>query len=156
MALETKSNLNESTIAGLQKLIRYNIDASNGFREAAEDVKDSQVQSLFRELGSERFELATELQNHVQWNGEDAEEDGSLMAAVHRAWIKVRAVVNGDDAYPILCEAERGEDHIKAAYEEVLKDTAGSAVNDVLTRQYATVKAGHDRVRDLRDSFKES
>jgi uncharacterized protein (TIGR02284 family) len=38
-------------------------------------------------------------------------------------------------------------------YEEVLKETAGSAVNDVLTRQYAKVKAGHDQVRDLRNAY---
>ena len=37
-----------------------------------------------------------------------------------------------------------------------LKNTAGSAVNDVLTQQYAKVKAGHDRVRDLRDAMKDS
>jgi len=34
----------------------------------------------------------------------------------------------------------------------VLIATAGIAVNDVLTRQYANVKAGRDRVRDLRNS----
>ncbi len=156
MSLETKTNLNDSTIAGLQKLIRYNIDAFDGFREAAEDIDDVKVQSLFRELADERSQLATELQNHVEWNGEDAQDDGSMMAAVHRAWIKVRSVINSDNAYPILCEAEKGEDHIKAAYEEVLKDTAGSAVNDVLTQQYAVVKAGHDRVRDLRDCYKDA
>ena len=61
--------------------------------------------------------------------------------------------MNGGDPYVILIEAERGEDHIKEAYEEVLKETAGSAMNDVLTDQYAAVKAGHDKVRDLRDSF---
>ncbi len=156
MKVETKANLNESTIAGLQKLIQYNTDAFNGFREAAEDINNLRVQTLFRELANERSDLARELQNYVHCNGEEAEQDGSMMAAVHRAWIKVRSVINGEKVFPVLCEAERGEDHIKAAYEEVLKDTAGSAVNDVLTRQYAIVKAGHDRVRNMRDSFKDS
>jgi len=154
MSLETKSNLNESTICGLQKLTRYNIDSANGFREAAEDIDDASIASVFRTLASERSELATELQTHVKYSGEEAEDDGSMMAAVHRTWIQVRSLINGGDAYPILCEAEKGEDYIKAAYEDVLKETAGSAVNDVLTKQYAKVKAGHDRVRDLRDRFK--
>ena len=154
MSLETTANLNESTIAGLQKLIRYNIDSYDGFRESAEEVKDASVAALFREMAAERSKLASELQNHVAYSGEDAEDDGSVMAAVHRAWLQVRSKLNGGDPHPILCEAEKGEDCIKAAYEDVLKDTAGSAVNDVLTQQYAKVKAGHDRVRDLRDSFK--
>ena len=154
MSLETKETLNQSTIDGLQKLIRYNIDASDGFRESAEEIDDAGIATLFRELAGERTTIATELQQHVEWNGEDAVDDGSAMAAMHRAWLSVRGKLNGGDPYAILCEAERGEDYIKAAYEDVLKETAGSAMNSTLQHQYAKVKAGHDRVRDLRDSFK--
>jgi uncharacterized protein (TIGR02284 family) len=53
-----------------------------------------------------------------------------------------------------LAEAERGEDHIKRAYEDVLTETAGSPMNGVLQVQYSQVKAGHDKVRDLRDAMK--
>lgn len=67
----------------------------------------------------------------------------------------MRSKLNSGDAYVILIEAERGEDHIKDAYEDVLKETAGSAMNDLLQSQYAKVKAGHDKVRDLRDAYKE-
>jgi len=154
MALETKSTLNDKTTDKLQKLIRANIDAYDGFREAAEEIDDQGVATLFRDLAAERSAMATELQNHVEWNNEEAEDDGSVAASVHRAWLNVRAKLNGGDAYVILIEAERGEDHIKEAYEDVLKETAGSAMNDVLQAQYVRVKAGHDRVRDLRDAYK--
>lgn len=154
MSLETKTNLNDSTIDGLQKLIRYNIDSFDGFTEAADEVNNKRVSTLFRELATERSNFANELQDHVTWNGDEAVDDGSTMAAVHRTWIQVRSALNGGDAYPILCEAERGEDYIKSAYEDVLKETAGSAVNDVLNRQYRVVKSAHDRVRDLRDQLK--
>ncbi|HUG66257.1 MAG TPA: PA2169 family four-helix-bundle protein [Pirellulaceae bacterium] len=154
MVLETKTTLNDKTIESLQKLIRANIDAYDGFREAADEIDDQSVAELFRDLAGERSALATELQECVEWNGEEAEDDGSVAASVHRAWINVRAKLNGGDAHVILIEAERGEDHIKHAYEDILKDTAGSAMNDVLQSQYARVKAGHDRVRDLRDAYK--
>jgi uncharacterized protein (TIGR02284 family) len=154
MALETKTTLTDKTIKKLQKLIRANVDAYDGFREAADEIDDQSVADLFRDLAAERSALATELQDSVEWNGEEAEDDGSVAASVHRAWITVRAKLNGGDAYVILIEVERGEDQIKRAYEDVLKDTAGSAMNDVLQAQYARVKAGHDRVRDLRDAYK--
>ena len=156
MPMETKISLNEETINGVQKLIRYNIDSAEGFEGAAKDIKTDAIASLFRELATERKSLATELQTFVEINGEDSVDSGSVMAAVHRTWISARSLINGGAAYPILCEAEKGEDMIKAAYEDVLKDTAGSALNDVLTQQYAMVKAGHDRVRDLRDAMKDS
>lgn len=153
MSYETKTDLNDTTIEKLQKLIQANIDACNGFRESAEELDDPTLSALFRELGDQRSELATELQEYVEFNGEAPEDDGSVAAKTHRIWINIRAKLNGGDPYVILIEAERGEDHAKAAYEDVLKETAGSAMNDVLTRQYRVVKAGHDKVRDLRDSF---
>ncbi len=155
MALETKSTLTQETIAQLQKLIRANIDAYDGLRESAEELHDQTVANLFRELATERSALATELQKHVEWNGKEAEDDGSFAAKVHRAWIDVRSKLSDGNAYTILCEAERGEDHIKQAYEDVLKETAGSAMNDVLMHQYALIKAGHDQVRNLRDVYKD-
>lgn len=154
MSVETKATLNDETIDKLQKIIRSNIDSYDGFQEAAKKIDDQQVSQLFRDLAKERSQFASELQQHVKWNGEEAEDDGSVAAWVHRVWIDIRSMLNGGDTTAILSEAERGEDQIKKAYENVLKDTAGSAMNDVLQRQYAKIKAGHDRVRDMRDAYK--
>ncbi|SRR6056297_1299422 len=154
MSLEAKTDLNEQTIDKLQKLIRANIDSYNGFHESAEEVRDPKLAALFKEIGNQRSAMASELQKFVEFNGEAAEDDGSVAAKTHRIWINIRSKINGGDPHVILTEAERGEDHIKHAYEDVLKETAGSAMNDVLTDQYAVVKAGHDKVRDLRDSYK--
>lgn len=154
MSLETKANLNEETIETLQDLIQINIDSQKGFNESATEVDDVNLANLFKEMGNTRGGLAKELQNHVEYSGERPRKDGSLLASVHRTWLDIRAKLNGGDAVSVLIEAEKGEDHIKAAYEDALKKTAGSAVNDVLTHQYSTVKAGHDRIRDLRDAYK--
>jgi len=153
MTLETKENLNDETVAKLQKLIRANIDSYNGFLESAEELTDPEVTALFQELGAERSEMAAKLQAVVEFNGEEAVDDGSVAAKTHRIWINIRGKLNGGDAHIILIEAERGEDYIKAAYEDVLKETAGSAMNDILMEQYRSVKIGHDKVRDLRDAY---
>lgn len=154
MSLETKSTLTDETIQKLQKLIRANIDSYNGFHESAEELDDAKLSRLFKQIGDERSAMASELQRYVEFNGEEAEDDGSVAAKTHRIWINIRGKLNGGDPYVILIEAERGEDHIKEAYEEVLTETAGSAMNDVLSQQYTKVKAGHDKIRDLRDSYK--
>lgn len=150
----TPSQLDHSTVDKLQKLIRANIDAYNGLLDSAKAIADEEISALFRDLASERSSLASELQAHVTWNGEEAEEDGSVAAAVHRTWINLRSMISGGGPAAILAEAERGEDHIKAAYEEVLKETAGNPLNAVLLDQYRIIKAGHDRIRDLRDAYK--
>lgn len=154
MVIKSNPILNENTTDQLQKLIRANIDSADGFREAAEAIDDPHLTSLFYDLSTQRSNFANELQNYVEWQGLEAEDDGSFAAQVHRVWINVRGLLSGGDAYAILAEAERGEDHIKHAYEEVMKETAGCAVNDVLLSQYSKVKACHDLIRDLRDNFK--
>ena len=155
MAFETKTKLDECTISKLQELIRINIDSEEGFEEAARQIEDRNISAVFTELAAQRRQNATELQDYVQWNGEKPRDEGSYAAALHRTWLDLKSMLTGGDLHAVLSEAERGEDQIKQAYEDALKETAGSAMNDVLTRQYTNVKAGHDRVRDLRDHYAE-
>ncbi len=152
MSIETKTSLNAETLNALQDLIQINLDSEKGFAEAAEKVKDQRLSVLFGRLGQERGEQATELQHYVEMNSDREPVEGSYLAAFHRAWLSLRGKLAGGSAHVILVEAERGEDQIKHAYEDALRATAGSAMNDVLTRQYAAVKSGHDQVRDLRDA----
>ncbi len=63
--------------------------------------------------------------------------------------MKIRSIVSGGNSHAILAETERGEEHIKHAYVDALKETAGSAMNNVLLRQYVRVKAGHDELLKL-------
>ena len=150
--LETTADLNKQTIDKLQDLIKINIDSSNGFKEVADIVDDSSLKSLFNELATTRSNFASELRNYVKLNDEEAQDSGSILAKFHRWWIDARAAVQ-DDEKVALVEAEKGEDQIKAKYEEVLKEIPGNALNDVIQKQYVEVKAGHDRVRDLRDQY---
>jgi uncharacterized protein (TIGR02284 family) len=152
--LESKIDLKEETIEKLHKLIQVNIDSVQGFQAAADDIDDARVEALFRELAAERESFAEELGAYVEINEDVPTDDGSLMANIHRIWMNIRGSLSSDNTYAILAEAERGEDQIKAAYEDVLKDIPGSALNDVLQSQYTLVKSGHDQVRDLRDAFK--
>lgn len=156
MTTQTRLDLNEQTIEAVQDLIQANIDSADGFQEAAKQVEDSNIAALFTELEKERRRLTAELQVHVQLNGERPRTEGSWLASIHQTWIDLRAKLNSGDAHVLLCEAERGEDFIKHAYEDVLKRTAGSPMQDVLTTQHAIIKEGHDRVRDLRDHYKQT
>ena len=157
MATETTTNLEQSTIDHLQTLARLNIDSRDGFRYAADKLPDSagELKSLFQSAAAERDRQASELNRYVELNDEHPRETGSVLASFHRTMMAFRDLFAGThDPHAILAEAERGEDTIKNAYEVALKETSGSAVNDVLTRQYASVKAMHDRVRNLRDATK--
>ncbi len=149
---ETIASLSDNTLDKLRDLVRANLDSSKGFSEAAKSLDNPRIRQVFQEQSRIRSANAAELQAVVRINDEDPPEEGTWLAALHRSWMDVRTALTSNDEQAVLEEAERGEDHIKDMYEDVLKETAGSAMNDVLQSQYAGVKRTHDAVRDLRDA----
>jgi len=68
----------------------------------------------------------------------------------------VKSAVTGRDAKAILEECERGEDYAKARYADVLKRDLPTQLREIVQRQYEGVLSNHDRIRRLRDQYKET
>lgn len=152
--MERLTDLREETVDGLQELIAYNLDSAELCDVAAKRSDGVRVGDLFREIGSERRQQAIELQQFVRMDAEEPRDKGTAGGAIRKVWVDFRAALNRGDKEVIAIEAERAEDRIKEKYEEVLKETAGSPVNDVLMRQYQRVKSWHDRVKAMRVAIK--
>lgn len=148
------TTMREETVDKLKDLAQVNRDSEQGFCKAAELVgDDNRLAQLFKDLETQRQTFANDLERHIP----DAREtDGSFAGKMHRWWMDLRETLTSDQRYNVLAEAERGEDKIKGMYEEVLKETAGSPVNDVLQRQYVDIKLAHDLIRAMRDSAKDA
>ena len=151
----THPTLSDDAIDHLHDLIEINVDSAKGFREACDEVKDPDLQSLFGKYANHRDQFANELRAELPpRERHDADRDGSLMGKVHRWWIDAKGSMTDGDRHAILSEVERGEDKIKEAYEEVMEECGTSPVRELLSRQAAQVKATHDIVRNMRDRAK--
>jgi uncharacterized protein (TIGR02284 family) len=150
--MSTENTATSDVISTLNNLIETCKDGQNGFQTAAEGVQNSNLKSVFYEFGQQRARFVGELQSLVRELGGDPEESGSVAATLHRGWINIKSVITGQDDAAILNEAERGEDVAKNAYEKATAMSLPANVSSVLQKQYAEVKAAHDKVRDLRDS----
>lgn len=151
-ATTAKSTTNDDVISTLNGLIETCKDGQNGFKESAEAVSDSNLKTVFYELGQQRTQYVGELQTLVRELGGDPENSGSVAGALHRGWINLKSAITGQSDGAILNEAERGEDVAKKAYKEALEQNLPANVASVVQTQYAQVQAAHDKVRDLRDS----
>ena len=139
-----------STINGLIETLK---DGQEGFKEAANAVKDPQLKSLFSDYSQQRSRFATELQNQEKSLGEaQPEETSSATGAMHRAWIDLKAAATSGDDHAILTECERGEDSAVEEYKKALENGLSPAAQELVSRQFAEVKAAHDRVKSLRDA----
>ena len=145
----------DHTIDVLEKLIETCRDGQNGYRDAAEHIKNTAYREFFNEQSTERAQFAGELENEVIRLGKhDPDRTGSTTAAVHRRWIDLKASLGGGD-HSILSSIEAGEDNAKKQYQEAIADTGlPQDIRDILSRQAQSIIAAHDRVRDLRDQSK--
>ena len=141
-----------STVNGLIETLK---DGQEGFKQAAEAVKDSELKSLFNEYSLQRSRFAGELQSQAINLGESKPEDSSSAAgAMHRAWINLKSAVTSGDDHAILAECERGEDSAVNEYKKAMEEDLSSPIRETVSRQYSEVKSAHDRIKSLRDARK--
>ena len=139
----------------LNDLIETLKDGQEGFKRAAESVSNPRLKSLFSDYSEQRSRFATALQNEARGHGEsEPETDSSASGALHRGWINLKSALTGGDEHAILAECERGEDSAVAEYKTALADGLSPSAQQLVSRQFAEIKAAHDRIRSLRDATK--
>jgi uncharacterized protein (TIGR02284 family) len=144
----------EHDIKTLNSLIETTLDSADGYAEAAKDAKSQSLVSLFNTRSAERRKVASTLQGCVRSLGGEPEDEGTVLASAHRMFVNLRTSVTSKDNTAVVDEVERGEDHIKAKFEDAMKDAELSPQTmSVIAEAYTSVSSGHDQMRDLKHSL---
>ena len=139
----------------IDNLIETLKDGQEGFKQAAESVKDPQLKSVFDEYSRQRARFVSELRSQAQSLEErESKPNGSAANALHRGWINLKSALTRGDDHSILAECERGEDSAVEQYKKALDNGLSASVQQIVSRQYTQVKQAHDRVKSLRDATK--
>ena len=145
---------NDDIIDTLNDLIETSKDGEEGFRTCAQDIKNSDLKSMFETMARHCGEAAAELRTEVQRLGGKAERSGSLAGSAHRRWVDIKSAIMGKDDKAVLSECERGEDVAKSSYEKALKKDLPPHLRAMVERQFQGVMQHHDRVRALERAAK--
>ncbi|NYD89217.1 ferritin-like domain-containing protein [Sphingomonas melonis] len=145
---------NTDDVSVLNGLIETTLDSMKGYEDAAKDAESTQFATMFADFARDRAKVATDLQNQVRTLGGEPEMDSSMLAAAHRTFMDLKQAITGKDDKAIIQEVERGEDHIKAKFEDAMKSgdlepTTLTVINDAFT----SVREGHDRMSALKHSM---
>ena len=135
----------------LNDLIETCKDGDEGFRAAAEKVKDATIKSDFLKYSRQRAGFAGELQAEVTRIGGEPAKSGSTAGAIHRGWIGLKSAVTGDSDHGILEEAERGEDAAVKNYRDALNKKLPGDIEAIVSRQLREVQQTHNAVKAVRD-----
>ena len=120
---------------------------------AAEDVRNSQLQSVFSEYAKQRSSGARQLHAEVERLGGVATDSGTLTAAVHRGWMNLKAALSGGDGGAIVAACETGEDYALAAFERVVDAGITGDSRSIVEKQYEKIKEAHIRLMRLKQEL---
>jgi uncharacterized protein (TIGR02284 family) len=141
----------------IDNLIETLKDGQEGFKQAAEGVKDPQLKAVFDEYSRQRARFAVELRSKAQSADElESEISGSAAGALHRGWINLESALTRGDDHAILAECERGEDSVVEEFRKALNNGLSAPVQEMVSRQFVQIKEAHDRVKSLRDATKKN
>lgn len=148
----TTEEIRAATVENLNRLIGVCKDGEAGYRAAADETKDLELEDLFIRLARQRSDYAADLQLAVRRLRGQPRDSATLAGALHRSWVGLRAALSTDEAHAILAECESAEDAAVAAYREVLADAPLESEHRLMvSTQAAGIQAAHDEVRNLRD-----
>src|SRR5918993_686310 len=101
----------------LNSLIETTLDSIDGYRRSAEEATNSRFASEFLARASEREQVVATLRDEVRRQGGNPQDDGSVLAAAHRAFLSLRDKVTGSDDHAVIAEVDRGESYLNAKWE---------------------------------------
>ena len=140
--------------ATLNTLIATLIDSVEGYEKSAQDIDSAELARLFAARAQERDAAAQHLREAVAAHGGEAEDRGTLLGSIHRAFLSLREAVSSRDDKAIVAEIEHGEDYLKDKFETALdSDTLDPGPREAVKQAWASVKAGHDEMSALKHSM---
>ena len=149
---------NEKTIGVLNDLLRINNDRIVGYEKAIDELKDedADLRTLFHRYTTESKEYATELTHEISRLGGNPADGTTNSGKVYRVWMDLKAAISGKDRQTILDNCEFGEDAAQKAYDTALNSDVDleAPLRELIVRQKAALRVGHDEVKRLRDMHK--
>jgi uncharacterized protein (TIGR02284 family) len=147
---------NSEKVAGiLNDLIEINNDRIVGYEKAIDELKEENedLRPLFQRYMQESAQYKAELTTEVTRLGAEPADGTTNSGKIYRVWMDLKAVVTGKDRKTVLENCEFGEDAAQKAYDMALNsdEELEPTVRDLIVRQKAQLRVGHDEVKALRD-----
>ena len=100
----------------LNQLIHINRDAEAGFRAAAENIKNSELETLFNNYAAQHAKFTADLEDEIVRLRGTISDSGTFGGNLHRGWMDLMSTLSGNSASVMLKSCEDGEQSAESAY----------------------------------------
>jgi uncharacterized protein (TIGR02284 family) len=138
-----------SWIAIIEKLIETCKDGENGYREAAQHVKNAALKRFMEEQSETRGRFARELKDELS-RMPGARSEGSAAGAAHRTLIGLQALLGGSDR-ALMNSVRQGERSALDSYETALKAALPPQLENIVRRQAGSIREACDKAISWRE-----
>ncbi|ELR22355.1 uncharacterized protein ACA1_253410 [Acanthamoeba castellanii str. Neff] len=138
-----------SPVSTLNTLIETTKDSKEGFKTAADHVKDANIKKNFQEYAQQREQFSKELQDQVKKLGGTPETSGSTLGAIHRGWVNLKSALTVSDK-AIVSEVVNGETVAEKYFVDASKDQSlPQEALGLVQKQHAKVQESLNYAKDL-------
>jgi uncharacterized protein (TIGR02284 family) len=130
----------DSIVERLTHLMELNNDAEAGFRKAAENVRNTQIESLFSGYAIQHAAFASQLHLEIERLGGKPAESGTIGGTLQRGWMDVKAGLTGNSASAMLTAVQTAEQSMESHYLDALKVDHHGQIHTLLEKQCRQVK----------------
>lgn len=139
----------------LNDLNQTNYDRIEGYRKAAEDCKDHDIDlhPVFQRMADVSRLNVSALTGKIRAMGVEVESGSTTMGKLYHAWMDVKATFTGKDRKAILAACEFGEDQAQKAYDKALASDADidAATRKMIMDQKDTLQRQQNEIKAMRD-----
>lgn len=134
----------------LHELLLFVNDRIEGYKKAAEESQDSELQGYYKQLVSQSQRFANELNDHLRKQGGEREESTTVKGKIYRRFMEASSAVTGHSEKTILTTNIHGEMWALKAYKEALSDrTLTGAMRQEVERQHTQSQQTYDKLKRL-------
>jgi len=144
---------NREVVSVLKDLIEVCKDGEQGYKDAADDVKDNEVQKILIKYSQQRGIFFAELDGIVRKLGGEIEFAGSILGILHRRWMDIKFGIAGSNTESILSECIRGEKSALKSYEKVIDRELPEDILKIVRRQYVEINEAYEHLIKLAESL---
>ena len=137
----------------LNELILVAREGAEFYLGAAAKVQSTRLRDLFHEMAAARARLVDDLRLHVAAAGAQPPDPTSFGLNLRKLYVDLLARTADDTDRSYVAQLEEIEDGLLQAFEDAVAEARAPEIRKVLEHHLPRVRAGHDRVRAMKQAL---